>query len=70
MFVVTKSARCASHDAISLRLYSDFEADYDIVQGTEANWQKIQLRWAPDDTDPGERGQRHPTTRVGAHTAP
>jgi hypothetical protein len=52
MFVVTKSASCATHDAISLRLYSDFEADYDIVQGTEADWQEVQLRWAPDDAGP------------------
>ncbi|WP_437524633.1 hypothetical protein WME79_36385 [Sorangium sp. So ce726] len=54
MFVVTKSAVCATRHSIEVPLYSDFEADYDIVSGVEADWQEIELRFAPDDADPSD----------------
>jgi hypothetical protein len=54
MFVVTSSTTCVTHDAIASLLYSDFAADYDIVKGTDEDWQEIELRWSPDGASPDE----------------
>jgi hypothetical protein len=51
MFVVTTSASCATRRAIEVPLYTEFEAEYDIIEGSENDWRKIELRWAPDDAD-------------------
>jgi len=51
MLVVSTDSACPPLDAIEVPLFSDFEADYEIRGGTEADWREIELRFAPDDRD-------------------
>jgi hypothetical protein len=54
IFLATRSEKCASLDSIEVPLLTDFEATYDIAQGTDQDWSEITLRFLPDDASPDE----------------
>jgi hypothetical protein len=57
MLVLTPTATAASLDAVDVALYSDFEADYEVLAGTDDDWSELSLFFrdddAPDDFEPG-----------------
>jgi hypothetical protein len=48
MLVVSRDGNCPSLDTIEVPLFSDFDADYDVRQGTELDWREIELSFATD----------------------